>query len=230
MSTAEVRLFGGLVALVDSADVELVSGYRWHANVKPHTTYARTSVAMPGGGQRDVVMHRLIMNAPDGVEVDHRNRDGLDNRRANLRLATRQQNSVNRAAGGGTAGDYKGVSWDGARGLWRARIKVDGRRRCLGRFKSEWEAAHAYNAAALAAWGEFAHLNEERPSERPRDGQGSTAESGAAYLVTYVKGAGRSEHFRRVAAATPEQAAGRFIDETPTATIRQMWQPVEWRA
>jgi hypothetical protein len=109
-------------------------------------------------------MHRVILAAPNGVEVDHRSGDGLDNRRANLRLATHAQNHQNRTRKIlGCTSRHKGVHMHCGR--WQARIAdgpvVDGhaKRRSLGHFDSEDAAGRAYDAAALVSFGEFASLN-----------------------------------------------------------------------
>jgi hypothetical protein len=100
-------------------------------------------------------MHRLIMAAPDGIGVDHINGDGLDNRRANLRLASQRDNSANMAVRASSATGFKGVSWKRRNRKWQAQIG----RTYLGIFASAEEAARAYDHAAREAWGEFAHLN-----------------------------------------------------------------------
>jgi hypothetical protein len=97
-------------------------------------------------------MHNVILNVKG---IDHKNRNGLDNRRSNLRLATKGQNAANAPARGGSS-RFKGVSWDATRRKWRVQIRVNGTTRTLGRFLKERDAAEAYREAALEAWGEFA--------------------------------------------------------------------------
>ncbi len=97
------------------------------------------------------------MQPPEGYEVDHINHDGLDNRRCNLRLATRANNCHNQRSFKGSS-KYKGVWRVGEK--WAACIRVDGRSKRLGTFVSEKEAALAYNQAAREHYGEFAKLNE----------------------------------------------------------------------
>jgi hypothetical protein len=108
-------------------------------------------------------MHRLILAPPDGMEVDHADRNGLNNRRANLRIATRAQNLQNRGShtrsGQPSTSEFKGVSWDKARAAWKANINVHGRQEHLGRYSSEVEAARAYDLRAHEAFGPFAFLN-----------------------------------------------------------------------
>jgi len=150
---------GDKVAYVDAADVAKVAGFSWAA-----ATHGG-AVAYAGGGRKahkTVSMHRLIMDAPDGVLVDHRNRDTLDNRRCNLRFATRQQNAANMDRGSA----WKGVRK--SRNHWSAQITVDGALKYLGVFDSEEDAARAYDRAALEAFGEFALLNfDDRPKPPP---------------------------------------------------------------
>jgi hypothetical protein len=96
------------------------------------------------------------MNAPTGIEVDHRNHNGLDNRRSNLRLATGHQNQGNRRPQGGSP-RFKGVYL--SRSKWVAQIRFGGSKRYLGRFTVEEDAARAYDAAARLIFGEFACTN-----------------------------------------------------------------------
>jgi hypothetical protein len=159
---AEIALTQGKVALVDDADFEWLSAFKWCASQeRPGAFYAVGSVS--GRVQR---MHRVILSAPMGMDVDHVNGDGLDNRRSNIRLSTRSQNLANgNMARGKTTSRYRGVSaCTDCAGFFRAQIWVNKKRRYLGYFRSEEAAALAYNAAALAHFGEFARLNQVRKS------------------------------------------------------------------
>jgi hypothetical protein len=145
-------------ALIDNADELLVAGFRWRVlRAGSSLTYAHA-----WNGYQHFYMHRLISGARAGERVDHVNRNSLDNRRRNLRIASASQNGANRIADqrrAGTTSQYKGVYLDRARSKWGATIHVDGHTRSLGRFPSEQAAAAAYDRAAIAAWGEFARLN-----------------------------------------------------------------------
>lgn len=110
-------------------------------------------------------LHRVIMDAPPGVEVDHINGDGLDNRRCNLRLCTRAENGRNLKPRGGSS-KYKGVDWHKRARKWRVLIMVEGKRIYLGLFDNEVEAARAYDRAARDLHGEFARLNFPGPGEQ----------------------------------------------------------------
>jgi len=111
-------------------------------------------------------MHRQIVCAPKHLFVDHINGDGLDNRRENIRLATKRQNSQNmvRKRPNKTS-RFKGVSKSQHHNGWRATIKVNGARIHLGYFKDESDAARAYDAAAIEHFGPFAAPNEREPNE-----------------------------------------------------------------
>lgn len=160
MSTHRIELPSGHVTVIDAADTTLVERYRWFASVGPWGVYVVRNrlVSDPPGAPRK--LHRLLTGATPGLVVDHRNHDGLDNRRSNLRVCTTAQNGANARRSAANRSGFKGVSWHKARGKWRAYIEVNRQVRHLGLFDDAWAAAQAYNAAALEAWGEFAVLNE----------------------------------------------------------------------
>lgn len=149
----EIVLTRGKVATVDDADFEWLNQWRWLAN----GNYAMRFVG-PRSRRRSIRMHRLIVNAPEGWDVDHIDGNPLNNTRANLRVCTRRENQQNKRAISGSS-RYKGVSYHTSRGTWEAAIQVDGRPRFLGRWRTEREAAEAYNEAARKHFGAFARLN-----------------------------------------------------------------------
>ena len=105
-------------------------------------------------------MHHQIINIPKGMVCDHINRNGLDNRKANLRPATVSQNLCNRPKRKSkTRSNYKGLEWDKTQGMWKARIQYRGRKTYLGSFKSGIAAALAYDTAAKKYHKDFAILN-----------------------------------------------------------------------
>ncbi len=106
-------------------------------------------------------MHSLIINPPENFVVDHINHNGLDNRKANLRLATRTQNNCNRRKHNRNKchSRFKGVSWHKHRKRWSAQINIYRKRKSLGYFEDETEAAKAYDKAAKKYHKEFAYLN-----------------------------------------------------------------------
>lgn len=154
----EIPLKHGLL-LADDQDAELVHAHHWHSAAGRRTFYALTNVPAGVRRQRTVRLHRLILAAGPGQQVDHKNGNGLDDRRANLRLATGSQNSANGAPPKNNTTGYRGVSFFRRDGNYTAKIRVNWRWRYLGYFPTAWEAAEAYNRAALEAWGEFAWQN-----------------------------------------------------------------------
>lgn len=145
----------GLEALVDDADYGLVMQYRWCVLRGPTGLLYARHQWQEGKKRRAQLMHNLIMGV---TKVDHRDHNGLNNQRINLRLASDPQNQGNRRPSVGGASRFKGVSQD--KGRWRAKIGFDGSRISLGSFESEEEAALAYDCAASSLFGEFACTNE----------------------------------------------------------------------
>ncbi len=102
-------------------------------------------------------MHRQILGEPDGLQVDHRDGNGLNNRRRNLRTATVSQNACNRKVRADSASGLKGVGRDKRDGRWHARIQINGKRHILGHFDTAKEASAAYIAAVRKFHGEYAN-------------------------------------------------------------------------
>jgi hypothetical protein len=143
---------------VDVKDYYWLNSYKWIVYGNKNNFYAvRNSIVAPNE-TRPVYMHRLIMNPPKGLFVDHRNCDSLDNRRSNLRFATPSQNMQNRRKKKNTTSHYRGV-WLLKNGKYESQITHKGKRIHLGWFDSEIAAARAYDEAAQKYHGEFARLN-----------------------------------------------------------------------
>lgn len=157
--TREIPLTQGKVTLVDDADFDWLSQWKWRYH---STGYAiRRRQKADGPGSENIRMHRLILSPiPEGYEPDHIDGDGLNNQRANLRLATHSQNHANRGMQRNNTSGFKGVSWQKKRKKWEARIRVNGHNVYLGYFDDIIEAARAYNRAAVKHFGEFARLND----------------------------------------------------------------------
>ena len=135
--------------LIDEADLPLVQRYSWR--IKFSKDGGRKYAQGPSG----YFMHRMILNAPRGAQVDHINGNSLDNRRANLRLCTAQQNQANT---GPRTGRFKGVSQT-KHGTFRAVIHFHRKQISLGSFANEVDAARAYDSAAEELFGGYARLN-----------------------------------------------------------------------
>ena len=153
----EILLTQGQVAIVDVEDFEWLSQWEWQAKWNSHT---KSFYAVRGRskGVKWIGMHKLILAPPDGMIADHISHSTLDNRRQNLRSSTHSQNAMNRKKRNNISG-YKGVCWYGARGKWGVIFGTRQTRRFLGLFADKVEAAKAYDEAAKAEFGEFAHLN-----------------------------------------------------------------------
>lgn len=155
----EIKISKGYVTIVDDEDYEDLIQFKWFAEVRSNTQIYTHRNA--GSGRKDVRierMHRRIMKAPKGVNIDHINGNGLDNRKCNLRLATTAQNGQNVGKRSRNKSGYKGVS-PAKGGYWQAHIQVARVRYYLGTYKDINKAAEAYNAAAIKHHGEFAYIN-----------------------------------------------------------------------
>ncbi len=150
-----IKLTWGKWAIVDAADYERLRSYKWLAVEMGRCWYGRT---LKRDG-RPLAMHRLIMDAPKGLMVDHIDHNGLNNRKSNLRLCTRKQNRRNRRPNLGGSSKYKGVCWCKSSKKFRAAISHNKKRIYLGYFHDEVEAAKAYDEKARELFGEFAYLN-----------------------------------------------------------------------
>jgi hypothetical protein len=157
IDVATLILTRGQIAIIDLVDMPLVAGHKWCSLRAPNGRwYAKRTKAC-------IYLHRVILAAPDHLDVDHIDHDGLNNRRSNLRLVTRMQNNHNQRKTRGMS-KYKGVTWSRKNRRWIAQFTPPhGVRRYLGSFEHEQDAARAYDAAALEHFGAFACLNFSAP-------------------------------------------------------------------
>ncbi len=152
-------------AIVDPIDYYPLSKYTWWTRNR-NGSYQVLRFTQHGYCLHPVAMHRQIMNPPKDKSVDHINRDGRDNRRANLRLATVAQNNMNKFSGKGSS-KYKGVYFRRDMKRWRASISVNSKKKQLGSYDNEVDAAKAYDKAAKKYYGQFAYLNFP-PPQKPK--------------------------------------------------------------
>jgi hypothetical protein len=150
-----IQLTRGKVATVSDEDYERVSKLKWFAWWQGHTWYACADI-----DRERIYMHRFILGLErDGYQVDHLDRNGLDNQRENLRLATPRMNRHNMRKQDCTSSKYRGVSWYKRHSKWKARIQDCGKHHWLGYFDSEEAAAKAYDHEARRLFGPHAALN-----------------------------------------------------------------------
>lgn len=150
-----IPLTQGKFAQVDDEDYEHLMQWKWHAYKSKRNMYAGRSVK-----NVKVSMHRYLLNLKDFNDVaDHKNNDGLDNQRCNLRVATRSQNGANRRSHLNSSSKYLGVSFNKDRKKWKSEIKKKPAVYFLGWFENEIDAAKAYNIKAFELFGDFANLN-----------------------------------------------------------------------
>jgi hypothetical protein len=161
-----IKLTQGKYALIDESDAEKVNTLKWCLFVgNGGSMYATAYIRGTGYKNRKMIlMHRFILGAKPWQVTDHINHNGLDNRRANIRLCSRTENMRNKIKQTNNPGRYKGVWWETARGKWQASIcigKIGGKktRVYLGRYDLAKDAAKAYDNAAKKYFGEFAYVN-----------------------------------------------------------------------
>ncbi len=155
-----IKLTQGKFAIIDDEDFEQTNKFKWYALKDRNTWYAVRTIYKADGKQKTIRMHREIMKMPPGIETDHKNHNGLDNQKKNLRCATRAENGQNRCIQKRPKSSrHKGVCWCRRDGKWRAQIKLNGRQIWLGHFNSEIEAALAYDKAAKQHFGKYACIN-----------------------------------------------------------------------
>lgn len=141
------------IVLIDNENYEWIINHNWSLD---NYGYACTNKRK---GMLSSLMHRLILNAPKGQDVDHINGNPLDNRRKNLRICSRSQNLHNSKKHKDNKSGYKGVFWQSKSNKWRAQICCEGKRFSIGMFCNKKDAAIAYNKEAIKLFGQFARLN-----------------------------------------------------------------------
>lgn len=149
-----IPLTKGYEAIVDDDDYEWLMKFNWCAKKSQNGVYARTRISK----LKCIEMHTMLMGIRMGYMIDHRNRNGLDNRRENLRYCTNAQNLLNRPPQRNNTTGFKGVTF--FKGGYNAEICVNGTKHYIGRFQDPISAAVAYNEKALELEPEFAWLNQ----------------------------------------------------------------------
>lgn len=150
---------GDTYALVDEDDFLKLNRISWHLQSTSSGIYYAATALKSGKQRHNANMHQMVLPLPKGLQVDHKNRNGLDNRRDNLRAASPSQNHANQRTQKTNKwhSRFKGVTQ--RRNGWRAAIKINSKTKYLGDYRNEIDAARAYDEAALEYFGEFARTN-----------------------------------------------------------------------
>lgn len=154
-----LRLQNGFTTLIDAEDYDRISKYSWYARQDGNVWYVQCNYTNQLGKRTTFRLHREILNAPQGISVDHIDGNGLNNVKENLRLCTHAENHGNRRVQVNNTTGYKGVTFNKKYNKWKSRIHYRGKRYELGEFRSAEEAALAYNSKAIELFGNFARLN-----------------------------------------------------------------------
>src|SRR3990167_5442435 len=152
----KIKLTKDKFALVDDQDFGKVNQFSWYFHKNGY------AMAYIGGGRKNakqIKMHRLIMNPPSDLKIDHINGNGLDNQKSNLRICTQSNNLMNQKKRIGCSSQYKGACWIKSSRLWESYIRFFHKKIHLGYFEKERYAAMAYDIAAKDLFGDFARLN-----------------------------------------------------------------------
>ncbi len=157
----EIQLTQGKVALVDDEDFDRLSKHSWcaHLSRKVGLWYAERGYHIEKNKQFSLGMHREIMGVQKGVDIDHRDRNGLNNQKSNLRICSRTLNQGNATLRKDSTTGFKGVSYKKENGKFVARVQFGKKRLSLGYFPTKELAAAAYDKAAIELFGEFARVN-----------------------------------------------------------------------
>lgn len=156
----KIPLTQGRFALVDDEDFEELNKFKWHYAQYGRSGYAKRMIWNKETKKSKIVrMHHFILPLKEGLMVDHINRNGIDNRKCNLRLVTKAQNMMNKFAPKNNKSGFKGVSWLARNRKWRAYINFNYKQIHLGLFEDKKDAAREWNKAAISLFGEYAYLN-----------------------------------------------------------------------
>ena len=155
--TREISLTQGMIAIVDDEDYERLSQHKWYAHKNKYTIY----VHRREGKGPTISMHREVLGLMfgDGKRIDHWNRNGLDNRKQNLRLVTNSQNMINCRLQRHNTSGYRGVGWLSREGKWGASIHINRKKKYCGVYNDKISAAKAFDRAAIKYRGDDAVLN-----------------------------------------------------------------------
>jgi hypothetical protein len=140
------------VALIDKEDFDKIKDYGWYAHFDK---VGKTFYAITRTHGTNIIMHRLILNAPDSLVIDHADHNGLNNRKSNIRVCSQSQNCMNKKVQSNNTSGYRGVSFHKTKNKYQATIMVNRKQVYLGTFNTALEASEAYQIAAKKLFGKF---------------------------------------------------------------------------
>jgi hypothetical protein len=226
----KIPLTHGKVALVDSEDYNWLSQFKWRAQKsgkRPDAFYAVRSITIKKR-RTTIQMHRQIIKPPPGLEIDHKNNDGLDNRRCNLRFCTRSQNMANSRGHTRRRSSFKGVYFHKQFRKWRAIITKNKKNLHLGFFKSQVRAAMAYDDKAKELFGEFANPNFPHRLRRSNIRRWLRAIKGRFLSITLVKpSTGRDKTMLATIPAKKRQTGQMFRTSSPDMQLIILFDLIE---
>lgn len=157
----QIQLSWGQTALVDDEDFDFLNQWKWQAQPSRGTYYAVRHGKRVNGKREQIRMHRVILSLKNSIQIgDHKDRNGLNNQKNNLRVVTVHQNNFNKSGHKNAKSRFKGVSWFQSPKKWGARIRLNSKKQIfIGLFNSEEEAAKGYDLVAPLYHGEFAYIN-----------------------------------------------------------------------
>lgn len=153
--------YGIQKCIIDNEDWINIKEFKFIVKKTDYTFYVRVNSGIHKGNY----LHRILMGNPIGFEIDHENHNGLDNRKSNLRIATKAQNVRNRKISKVNTSSFKGVKWVKDKNAWQVSLEFNGKRFTGGYFDCKVDAAHKYNEMAIKYFGEFAYLNTITPEQ-----------------------------------------------------------------
>lgn len=154
----KIPLTQGKFALVDERDFAELSKYKWSAEKRGKIFYASRYLKKINGEKTRIRMHTEIKKSPHGKEIDHIDRNGLNNQRSNLRICTRAENERNKLERSDNKSGFKGVCWSKQYKKWRSRIQCNGKEFHLGYFKDKIKACETYIKYCKIYHGKFARF------------------------------------------------------------------------
>jgi hypothetical protein len=153
----KIKLTQGKFALVDDVDFDWLNQWKWYTRKSRKTFYAQRNSKTINGVRHLILMHRVILRPSIKKQVDHKDENGLNNQRNNIRICTIGQNNHNHGKTIKNTSGFKGVSWFISANKWGAVIGVNGKQKYLGLFSSKIKASEAYIKACKKYHGEFAN-------------------------------------------------------------------------